>query len=219
MEKVENSLFPTVWVGKAHATIPPRMAPDRRDTLSGTTYAATLSESLLEPSRPVENLELIHMVIHRNRPRLYHPLALALHPLYVPSGTMFMCSGESRTGRRIMQVLIYRKAAKTRKPTKAQREEMQHLLMLARVRKPQTEEFFMSGAFHRLPVVPSHVVKNAPLRKRDHADSGWEVPEEEYGNVKRGDEYVGQVIHAWIVRYVVAAGIVERDEFAVVVQD
>lgn len=117
-----------------------------------------------------------------------------------------------------MRILIYRKAKITGKPTKATRENLGHLLALSRIEKPETVEFFSSGAFHRLPIVPQHIVKNAPLRMRDHGADCWEVPVEEYGNVKRGDEYAGQVIHAWIIRYIVESGMIDRTEFAVVVE-
>ena len=117
-----------------------------------------------------------------------------------------------------MRILIYRKAKFTTKPTKAKREALAHELAIARISKPRTREFFESGEFHKLPVIPSHIVKNAPLRIRDHSADGWEVPVEEYGNVNREPEKASQVIHAWIIRYIVAAGIVERDEFSVVVE-
>ena len=117
-----------------------------------------------------------------------------------------------------MRILIYRKAKSTTKPSKAKREALAHLLLLSRIEKPQTREFFESGAFHRLPIVPQHIVKNAPLRIRDHSEDGWEVPPEEYGNVNREMEKASQVIHAWIIRYIVASGIIDREEFAVVVE-
>lgn len=117
-----------------------------------------------------------------------------------------------------MRILIYRKAKLTAKPTKAKREALAHELAISRISKPQVREFFESGEFHRLPIVPQHVVKNAPLRIRDHSADGWEVPEDEYGNVNREMEKASQVIHAWIIRYIVASGIIAREEFAVVVE-
>jgi hypothetical protein len=117
-----------------------------------------------------------------------------------------------------MRILIYRKAKHTAKPSKAKREALAFELAISRIQKPAVREFFESGAFHRLPVIPQHIVKNAPLRIRDHSADGWEVPVDEYGNVNREQEKAAQVIHAWIIRYIVAAEIIERDEFAVVVE-
>jgi len=116
-----------------------------------------------------------------------------------------------------MEIRIYRKAKLTTKPTKAVREAVEHELMISRFPKPITTDFFLSGEFHRLPVVPAHIIKNAPLRQRDHIDAGWIVPESEHGRVNREPEKASQVIHAWIVRYMVKGGAVDRAEFSVVV--
>ena len=116
-----------------------------------------------------------------------------------------------------MEIRIYRKAKLTTKPTKAVRAAVEHELMISRFPKPLTTEWFLSGEFHRLPIVPAHIIKNAPLRQRDYIDAGWIVPESEHGRINREPEKASQVIHAWIVRYMVAAGAIDRAEFAVVV--
>jgi hypothetical protein len=115
------------------------------------------------------------------------------------------------------EIRIYRKAKMTGRPTKKSAETVHHALALSRVERPYVVEFFLSGDFHRLPIVPQQVIKNAPLRQRDHLNDGWIVPESDYGRGHRGPEKVGQTLLLWIVRYFCDTGVINRDEFAIVV--
>ena len=118
-----------------------------------------------------------------------------------------------------MNIRIYRKAKITARPTKAVRQAVEHALLLARVDRPELIEFFLSGEFHRLPIVPAHVVKNAPLRQRDHLNDGWIIPESEYGNVRRESEKAAQTILLYVVKYLCDTGAISRQEFAIVVDN
>lgn len=116
-----------------------------------------------------------------------------------------------------MHIRIYRKGKVTGRPTKAVRQAVENALLLARVDRPELIEFFLSGAFHKLPVVPPHVIKNAPLRQRDHLKDGWIIPEEEYGNVRREPEKAAQTILLYVIKYLVDTGAIDRSELAIVV--
>lgn len=116
-----------------------------------------------------------------------------------------------------MRIVIYRKAKVTSKPTKATRATAERVVELSRFPRPEVNNLFLSGAFHRLPIVPAHVVKNAPLRQLDHWDDGFEVPEDEYGNIGRGEAQAAQSLYIYILRTFVDTGLVDRSEVAVVV--
>jgi hypothetical protein len=119
--------------------------------------------------------------------------------------------------RKGIMIRIYRKAKRTAKPTKAKRDTVTHALALSRVDRPNVVEFFMSGEFHRLPIVPPHVVKNPALRRRDHANDGWIVPVADYGRGNREESKLTQQLLLFIVRYFVDTGVIDRDEYSIVV--
>ena len=116
-----------------------------------------------------------------------------------------------------MKIRIYRKAKISTRPTKAVRKTVENALLLARINRPELIEFFLSGEFHRLPVVPSHIIKNAALRQRDYIDAGWIIPESEYGNVRREPEKAAQTILLYLIKYLVDTGAIDRSELAIVV--
>lgn len=114
-------------------------------------------------------------------------------------------------------IRIYRKAKRTAKPNKAKREAVADALALSRIARPNVVELFTSGDFHRLPVVPPHVIKNPALRRRDHLGDGWIVPTSDYGRGAREESKLTQQLLLFIVRYFVETGVIDRDEYAIVV--
>lgn len=118
-------------------------------------------------------------------------------------------------------VMLYRKAVAgpTRKPTKAQAKELAHALALSRVNRDDLVAFVLSGAFHKLPAIPAHVVKNPALRRRDHSAIGdcYVLTPADLGRATTSAETVSMAARIWIDRYLVATGIIGRDEFAIVI--
>lgn len=107
----------------------------------------------------------------------------------------------------------------TRKPSKAKLKALEHELALARVRRPDLEEAIASGLVHSLKRVPAHVVKNPALRKRDYsgAQYAYELTEADMGRAKSSAETQAMSIYQWLIKYYVAAGILHRDEIAIVI--
>jgi hypothetical protein len=60
-------------------------------------------------------------------------------------------------------------------------------------------------------------VKNPALRRRDHANDGWTVPVADYGRGNREESKLTQQLLLFIVRYFVDTGVIDRDEYAIVV--
>jgi hypothetical protein len=122
----------------------------------------------------------------------------------------------------MFHVLMYRKevAGPTKKPTKAQAKELAHALALARVKRDDLVAFVLSGAFHKLPAIPAHVVKNPALRRRDHSAIGdcYILTPADLGRAASSPETVSMAARIWIERYLVATGIIGRDEFAIVIE-
>jgi hypothetical protein len=118
------------------------------------------------------------------------------------------------------RILLYRKvgASPTKRPTKALIAALAHALMLARVQRPALVEFFTSGQFHRLLALTPQVVKNPALRRRDHMGDAYVIEASDLGRAKGDPEVVAMSVRIWIERYIVAAGIINRDEFAIVVE-
>ena len=107
----------------------------------------------------------------------------------------------------------------TRKPSKAKLKALDHELALARVRRPDLEEVIASGLIHGLKRVPAHVVKNPALRKRDYSGPmyAYELTEADMGRAKSSAETQAMSIYQWLIKYYVAAGILHRDEIAIVI--
>jgi len=119
-------------------------------------------------------------------------------------------------------ILLYRKTAtpQTKKPTKAKVAELRHALALARVTRDDLVAFFISGEFHRLPAIPAHVVKNPALRRRDHMNEGdcYVLSVSDLGRATTNPDTMAMSVRIWIEKHLVPAGIVGRDEFAIVVE-
>ena len=122
----------------------------------------------------------------------------------------------------MFHVLMYRKAVAgpTKKPTKAQAKELAHALALSRVNRDDLVAFILSGGFHKLPAIPAHVVKNPALRRRDHSAPGdcYILTPADLGRASSSAETVSMAARIWIDRYLVATGIIGRDEFAIVIE-
>jgi hypothetical protein len=122
----------------------------------------------------------------------------------------------------MFHVLMYRKAVAgpTKKPTKAQAKALDHALALARVKREDLVSFVLSGGFHKLPAIPAHVVKNPALRRRDHFAPGdcYILTPADLGRASSSAETVSMAARIWIDRYLVATGIIGRDEFAIVIE-
>jgi hypothetical protein len=118
------------------------------------------------------------------------------------------------------RILLYRKvgASPTKRPTKALVAALTHALLLARVQRPALVQFFTSGQFHKLPALSPQIVKNPALRRRDHMGDAYVIEVSDLGRAKGGPDVVAMSVRIWIERYIVAAGIIGRDEFAIVVE-
>ena len=119
-------------------------------------------------------------------------------------------------------ILLYRKIAtpQTKKPSKVKVAELRHALALARVTRDDLVAFFVSGEFHKLPAIPGHVVKNPALRRRDHMFDGdcYVLSALDLGRAMTNPDTVAMSVRIWIEKHLVPAGIVGRDEFAIVVE-
>ena len=119
-------------------------------------------------------------------------------------------------------ILIYRitTAAPTKKPTKAARERAAHALQLARVRRPELEQFIESGGFHRLTAVTRAEVKDVNKRRRDllEPEYYYMVSRADLGRAATSGKSTAESVRAWILKYYgpEGAGIIGADEFAVV---
>lgn len=119
-------------------------------------------------------------------------------------------------------VLLYRKtvAGPTKRPTKAKAKDLAHALALSRVNRDDLVSFILAGGFHRLPAIPAHVIKNPALRRRDHMGEGscYVLSVSDLGRATTSPDTVAMSVRIWIEKYLVAAGIIGRDEFAIVVE-
>jgi len=116
-------------------------------------------------------------------------------------------------------VRLFRKecASPTKKPTKAVLAIADHELALSRVRRPDLESFIRSGGFHQLPALSSSVVKNAALRRRDHLTDCYVITVNDLGRSMRSPHTAAMSIRIWLTRYYAETGVINLDEFAIVV--
>ena len=86
----------------------------------------------------------------------------------------------------------------------------------ARVQRPSLLEFFLSGAFTKLPGLAPSVIDNRPRRVTEHADDGWEVPADSLGRKGVADASQAQSILLWIKKNL--GDVIDADEVSVVVE-
>jgi len=110
-------------------------------------------------------------------------------------------------------------AAPTKRPTKAVLAKADHELALSRVRRNDLESFIRSGGFHRLPALPANVVKNAALRRRDYSGPEWcyIITVNDLGRSMRSPSTAAMSIRIWLTRYYAETGVINLDQFAIVV--
>jgi len=118
-------------------------------------------------------------------------------------------------------IRLYRKegVSTTKKPTKAILAKADHALALSRVRRPDLESFIRSGGFHRLPALPSSIVKNPALRRRDHLTDCYILTDGDLGRSKASGETGAMSVRIWLTRYYADTGVIGTDEFAIVVDE
>lgn len=118
-------------------------------------------------------------------------------------------------------IRLYRKVTNdpSRKPTKAQWDNVLHALALSRTRRPELEAFFRTGGFAKLKPLRAEVVKDPGVRRRDHLGSEfcYVLTGTDLGRAKTRPETVAMAVRQWIERYLVATGVIGHDEFAIAV--
>ena len=121
------------------------------------------------------------------------------------------------------RILILRKGSrKIPKVTKARLTEITDALRVARVQRPNVVEFFLSGEFASLTVVPQSVIDNPLRRREEFPDAGWVIPATDLGREpKKGERdwhSTSQSILLWVKKYLCDTGWLEYDDIAVVVE-
>jgi hypothetical protein len=116
---------------------------------------------------------------------------------------------------------LYRKecSAPTKKPTKATLAKADNELALSRVRRSDLESFLRSGAFHKLTALPAHVIKNAALRRRDYRSPEfcYVITINDIGRATTNAGTVSMSIRIWMTRYYADTGVLNIDEFGIVI--
>jgi len=119
----------------------------------------------------------------------------------------------------LVVVRMFRKecAEPTRKPAKGVLAELDHELILARVRRSDLETFIRSGGFHKLTPLPANVIKDAALRRRDYTTPKYcyTFTPSDFGRSTVG-ETGAMAGRTWIEKYYVPK-IIAVGEFAIVV--
>jgi len=119
-----------------------------------------------------------------------------------------------------MRILLIHKqcAAPTKKPTKAVVLNLEYELALARVQRPDLVQFFVTGQFHKLPAVPAAVIKNPALRRRDYGEQCYVLTPADLGRATTSPQTIAMAVRQWIEKYLVPAGVIARDQFAIVIE-
>jgi hypothetical protein len=101
-------------------------------------------------------------------------------------------------------IRIYRKG-EVGKVTKADADAIRRTTAIAcRVQRPALLEFFLSGEFGKLSVVPAQVIDNRAARILEHHTCGWTVPGDSLGRKGQVDASQAQSILLWIKKNVPA---------------
>lgn len=118
---------------------------------------------------------------------------------------------------------LYRKecSGPTKKPTKATLAKADNELALSRVRRSDLETVLRSGAFHKLTALPAHVIKNAALRRRDYRSPEfcYVITANDIGRATTSAGTVSMSIRIWMTRYYADTGVLNMDEFAIVIDE
>ena len=125
------------------------------------------------------------------------------------------------------QILIIRKAdgAKPFAITKARKAATLEALRAARVQRPASLDFFLSGAFAESAEIPQAVIDNPIKRERDFAGVGFIVPESDLGRAPKSGERdwqsTCQSVLLWLKKYLseTDAPAVRLSQLSVIVVD
>ena len=115
------------------------------------------------------------------------------------------------------QVVIYRKAGKAPRTSKAVKAEAAEALeFLCRVRRPEVEELFIEGGFWSLPELSTKCVDNRGHRLMKHSHDGWVVPASSLGRAGTVSKASAQSLLLWVKQNLGAW--VDSDSVSIVVE-